>query len=187
MSTVEENDPNLKWYVVHTYSGSEARAKISLLERVEKNNMSHLITDIYVPITTVEKLSDSGKKKKQEKTLYPGYILVKMVYNLETRHLVNSTPKISGFVGNSRNPKPISEKEALRLTSKEQASEEEEIEYKVSYEKGERVKIKDGPFANFNGAIEEVKHDKAKLRVLVSIFGRETPVEIDFDQAEKLS
>ena len=179
-------DPRLKWYVVHTYSGSETKARSALQDRVEKHDMSHLIADIFVPTTKVEKLSDSGKKKIKEKTLYPGYILVKMIYNLETRHLVNGTPKISGFVGDSRNPKPISEQEALRLIAQELASEQAVTEVKATYEKGETVKIKEGAFANFSGTIDEVRYDKAKLRVLVSIFGRETPVEIDFNQAEKI-
>ena len=176
-----------KWYVVHTYSGSEAKAKIALQERIDKLGMAHLISEIYVPTAQIEKLTDSGKKKTRSKTLYPGYILVKMLYSIETRHLVNGTPKISGFVGNNRNPRPISEREALRLTSQELGEEKVINEVKVMYEKGETVKIKEGAFANFSGTIDEVRPEKTKLRVLVSIFGRETPVEIDFDQAEKLT
>ena len=176
-----------EWYVVHTYSGSEAKAKLSLQERIDKFGMAHRISEIYVPTTQIEKLTDSGKKKTRSKTLYPGYILVKMLYSVETRQLVNGTPKISGFVGNARNPRPISEREAMRLISQELGGKEVVSEIKVMYEKGETVKIKDGAFANFSGMIDEVRPEKTKLRVLVSIFGRETPVEIDFDQAEKIT
>ena len=179
---------DLKWYVVHTYSGCEAKAKSALQERVERNGMTELIPEVYVPVTVVEKLQESGKKKVQEKTLYPGYILVKMAYNLETRRLVTGTPKINGFIGDSQHPKPVSEREVLRLTSQETSGEEgKKTEVKVSFEKGEVVKIKEGPFINFNGTIDEVRVEKMKLRVLVSIFSRETPVELDFNQVEKLT
>lgn len=180
------NETSLKWYVVNTYSGCESTARIALLERIERNSVSHLIPEVCVPTTTVEKLSESGKRKRQEKTLYPGYILVKMAYNLDTRRIVTGTPKINGFVGDSKYPKPISEQEVLRLTSRADGGVERS-EIKVSFEKGEVVKIKEGPFANFNGTIGEVRADKMILRILVSIFGRETPVELEFDQVEKLS
>ena len=177
-----------KWYVVHTHSGCEGKAKLALHERIERNGMTRLIPEVYVPITAVEKLTESGKKKTQERTLYPGYILVKMVYTLETRRLVAGTPRINGFVGSSQHPKPISEQEVLRLTTKSEGGEDgmEHMPIKTFFEKGETVKINEGPFANFNGTVDEVRPDKMKLRVLVSIFGRETPVELDFDQVEKV-
>ena len=179
----------LKWYVVHTHSGCESKAKIALQERVERSGMQQLIPEIYVPITAFEKVTESGKKKTQERTLYPGYILVKMSYTLETRRLVTGTPRINGFVGSSQHPKPISEQEVLRLTAQEAGSGEgkEQLPLKAFFEKGEIVKINEGPFANFNGTVDEVRPDKMKLRVLVSIFGRETPVELDFNQVEKVS
>lgn len=180
------NEISLKWYVVNTYSGCESTARNALLERIERNAVSHLIPEVCVPTTTVEKFSDSGKKKRQEKTLYPGYILVKMAYNLDTRRIVTGTPKVNGFVGDSKYPKPISEQEVLRLTTSTKGLSDQ-TEVKVSFEKGEVVKIKEGPFANFNGTIGEVRADKMILRILVSVFGRETPVEIEFDQVEKLS
>ena len=179
----------LKWYVVHTHSGCEGKAKLALQERIERNDMSSLIPEVYVPITAIEKLTESGKKKKQERTLYPGYILVKMTYTLETRRLVTGTPRINGFVGSSQHPRPISEQEVLRLTTRGEdgAEGEEQMQVKTFFEKGETVKINEGPFANFNGTVDEVRPDKMKLRVLVSIFGRETPVELDFNQVEKVS
>lgn len=179
---------DLKWYVVHTHSGCEAKAKLALQERIERNGMSRLIPEVYVPITAIEKLTEGGKKKTQERTLYPGYILVKMAYTLETRRLVTGTPRINGFVGSSQHPKPISEQEVLRLTSPEDSEEgDAQAPIRTFFEKGEIVKINEGPFANFNGAVDEVRPDRMKLRVLVSIFGRETPVELDFNQVEKVN
>ena len=178
----------LKWYVVHTHSGCEGKAKLALQERIARNSMSSLIPEVYVPTTVVEKLADSGKKKTQERTLYPGYILVKMTYTLETRRLVTGTPRINGFVGSSQHPKPISEQEVLRLTThgEDGAEGKGPIPIQTFFEKDEIVKINEGPFANFNGTVDEVRPDKMKLRVLVSIFGRATPVELDFNQVEKV-
>ncbi len=178
----------LKWYVVHTHSGCEGKAKLALQERIERNGMSRLVTEVYVPVTAVERLTEKGKKKTQERTLYPGYILVKMAYTLETRRLVTGTPRVNGFVGSSTHPKPISEQEVLRLTTGggDGAEGEGRTSIETFFEKGETVKIDEGPFANFNGTVDEVRPDKMKLRVLVSIFGRETPVELDFNQVEKI-
>ena len=137
----------LKWYVVHTHSGCESKAKLALQERITRNGMSQLIPEIYVPITAVEKLTEGGKKKTQERTLYPGYILVKMAYTLETRRLVTGTPRINGFVGNSTHPKPISEQEVLRLTARGEggAEGEEQLQVKTFFEKGEVVRSTKAP------------------------------------------
>lgn len=179
---------NKKWYVVHTYSGFEEKAKQGLLDRVKQFKMDEKFGQIFVPRTATEQLLKSGKKKRVERTSFPGYILVEMIMDESTSHLVKETPKITGFVGNQRNPRPMSDQEVLRLTSPEAVEEQaRKVVSQVSFNKGENVKVKDGPFTNFDGVVDEVRPDKMKLRILVSIFGRETPVELDYIQVEKIS
>lgn len=180
-----EADQNFKWYVVHTYSGFEEKAKSALIDRIKQKGMESRFGDIIVPKKTIEKIGIGGKKKKVERTSYPGYILVQMVLDDETRHVVKETPKITDFVGNSKKPRPITDAEALRLTSPEAVAESARVVPEVSFEKGETVKVTDGPFTSFDGIVDEVRPDKMKLRILVSIFGRETPVELDFSQVHK--
>lgn len=175
-----------RWYVVHTYSGFEEKAKQGLLDRIKSQNMQEKFGQVFVPRTVSEQILKSGKKKKVEKTSFPGYILVEMVFGDDTSLLVRETPKITGFVGNVRSPKPMTDQEVLRLTSPEAAAKEKEsMPVEIRFKKGESVKIKEGPFTNFDGIVDEVKADRMKLRVLVSIFGRETPVELDFNQVDK--
>jgi transcription termination/antitermination protein NusG len=176
-----------KWYVVHTYSGFEEKAKQGLLERIKLKGLTERFGEIFVPRIGVEQVLKSGKKKRVEKTSFPGYILVQMVMDDSTNLLVRETPKITGFVGNAKAPRPMSDQEVLRLTSPEAAEAAvKQTVSKVSFEKGETVKVKEGPFTNFDGVVEEVRPDKMKLRILVSIFGRETPVELDFGQVERI-
>ncbi|MEY4630840.1 MAG: hypothetical protein RIQ81_960 [Pseudomonadota bacterium] len=175
-----------KWYVVHTYSGFEEKARQGLLERIKLHNMVEKFGQIFVPRTATEQVLKSGKKKRVEKTSFPGYILVEMAFDDDTSLLVRETPKITGFVGNARSPRPISDQEVLRLTSPEAMAEQaRKVVAQIEFEKGETVKVKDGPFTNFDGIVDEVRPDKMKLRILVSIFGRETPVELDYTQVEK--
>jgi transcriptional antiterminator NusG len=166
----------------------EERAKQTLLERVRANKMDAKFGEIVVPKTATETVLKSGKKKKVERNAFPGYIIIEMEMNEDTNHLVRETPKITGFVGNQRTPRPISDQEVLRLTSpetiKEQAKQQAAT---LSFEKGEVVKVIDGAFTNFDGVVDAVQPDKMKLRILVSIFGRETPVELDYGQVQKLS
>lgn len=181
-------NPNFRWFVVHTYSMFEEKAKSTLLDRIKMNKMEERFGDIIVPKTATETLLKSGKKKKVERNAFPGYIIVEMEMNEDTNHLVRDTPKITGFVGNARNPRPISDAEVLRLTSPEAVREQkQQAAATQNFEKGEQVKVIDGAFTNFDGVIESVQADKMKLRILVSIFGRETPVELDYGQVQKLS
>lgn len=182
-----DKNPNLKWYVVHTYSMFEEKAKQSLIDRIRLNKMESKFGEIVVPKMSHETLLKSGKKKKVEKNAFPGYIIIEMEMGEDTSHLVRETPKITGFVGNARHPRPISDQEVLRLTSPETIKEQVKQQASTqTFEKGETVKVIDGAFTNFDGVVEAVQADKMKLRILVSIFGRETPVELDYGQVQKL-
>jgi transcription termination/antitermination protein NusG len=172
-----------RWYVVHTYSGFENKVKASLEERTRIANMSDLFEEVLVPSEQIVEML-KGKKKTTSRKFFPGYILVKMGFCEESWHLVKSTPKVTGFVGGTSTPTPVpdAEIEALKRQMEEGAIKPKP---KISFERGENVRIVDGPFTNFNGLVDEVKSDKGKLRVLVSIFGRSTPVELYFIQVEK--
>ncbi len=172
-----------QWYVVHTYSGFENRAKQNLEERIKNLGKGEFFSDILVPTETVVELV-KGKRKTSQRKIFPGYILVKMELNEETWHIVKDTPKITGFAGDGTKPIPISEGEVEDILSqmKEGVSK---AKPKISFGAGDSVRVIDGPFVNFIGTIEEVRPEKRKLKVLVSIFGRATPVELDFIQVEK--
>lgn len=171
------------WYVVHTYSGFEGKAKQALEERIKNLGKEELFEEILVPQEQVVELRN-GKKRTTMRKYFPGYMLVKMELNNETWHIVKNTPKVTGFVGGQDSPAMVPEEEVLRITNQlvEGATA---VKPKLTYEKGENVRVVDGPFANFNGVVDEVRPDKGKLRVMVSIFGRSTPVELDFLQVEK--
>lgn len=179
-------NPNFSWYIVNTYSGSEETVKVSLLERIAKAKLDDQFGEIFVPKTTVEKVLKSGKKKMVDKTSFPGYIIIQMALSDRTMGCINNTPKVTGFVGNRRSPRPMSDKDVLRLLNPEFAKQKE-VTSTIAFSKGERIKVADGPFTSFEGVIEEVKAEKMKLKVLVSIFGRETPVELGYSQVNKLS
>ena len=179
-------NPRYKWYIANTYSGSEETAKISLKERIQKAKLENSFGEIFVPKTSVERVLKSGKRKLIDKTSFPGYILIQMELNDHTMGCVTSTPKVTGFVGNRRSPKPMNDKEVLRLLNPKEKLDKEVIST-LKFDKGEVVKVKDGPFTNFDGVVEEIRADKMKLKVLVSIFGRETPVELAYSQVEKHS
>jgi transcriptional antiterminator NusG len=171
------------WYVVHTYSGFENRAKQNLEERVKNLGKGDFFSDILVPTETVVELV-KGKRKTSQRKIFPGYILVKMELNEETWHIVKDTPKITGFAGDGTKPIPISEGEVEEILSQMREGVSK-AKPKVAFSTGDSVRVIDGPFVNFIGTIEEVKPEKRKLKVLVSIFGRATPVELDFIQVEK--
>lgn len=172
-----------QWYIVHVYSGFEAKVKEALLERVRQAKMDEKFEDVLIPAETVVEMK-KGEKRARSKKFFPGYIFVKMELTNETWHLVKNTPKVTGFVGNSTNPPAVSEEEVLRIT---QQIKEGKLKPKVTieFEKGESVRVKDGPFANFAGVVDEVNPEKGRLKVLVSIFGRSTPIDLDFVQVEK--
>ncbi len=171
------------WYVVNTYSGYENKAKQSLEERYRSFGKEEYFSEVLVPTETVVELV-KGKRKTSQRKIFPGYILVKMELNEETWHIVKDTPKITGFAGDPTKPVHISEKEVEGILS-QMKDGVAKAKPKISFGVGDNVRVIDGPFANFIGTIEEVKPEKRKLKVLVSIFGRATPVELDFIQVEK--
>ncbi len=168
-----------RWYIVHTYSGFEGRVKQSLEERIASTAMEDYFSDIVIPEENVVELV-KGEKKTSKRKFFPGYILVRMELSDDTWHIVKDTPKVTGFVGNMK-PSPISDAEVQTLQNR---IDEGTLKPKpkISFEEGDHVKIIDGPFTNFDGIVDEVKAEKGKLRVIVSIFGRSTPVELDFIQ-----
>lgn len=176
-------ESELKWYVVHTYSGYEQKAKLALQEQIRQHKMEKYIGELLIPSENVIELV-RGEKKTTSRKFFPGYMLVHMVLNDATWHLVKNTPKITGFVGNAITPPAVPEEEVARITN-QMVEGTLKPKPKVQFEEGESVRVIDGPFVNFNGVVEEVKPDKGKLRVLVSIFGRATPVELEFVQVEK--
>jgi len=171
-----------KWYIVHTYSGHENKAKLTLLERVKNNGLSEYFGDVLVPTESVMEVV-KGQRRTTTRKFFPGYMFVQMILDDRTFHLVKNTPKITGFLGGTK-PTPVPERE---LTAVQTNMTEGKVKPKarVVFEVGESVRVIDGPFANFAGTIEEVKTDKQKVKVVVSMFGRPTPVELDFAQVEK--
>jgi len=176
--------PEKKWYVIHTYSGYEHKAKAALEERVRSLHMEEKIGDVLVPVERVQELGKGGQRKISSRKFFPGYIFVNMVLDDETWHVIKETPKITGFVGHATSPPEVPADEVREIT---QQMEEGALrpKPKVLFEVGEAIKVIDGPFQDFNGTVEEVKPEKGKVRVLISIFGRATPVELDFVQVEK--
>lgn len=173
-----------RWYVVHAYSGFEKSVQRALLERIARAGMQDSFGQILVPVEEVVEIK-AGQKSISERKFFPGYVLVEMDMNDDSWHLVKSTPKVTGFVGGtSTKPTPISEKEVDKIMQQMQEGVEKPRP-KVLFEAGEMVRIKDGPFTDFNGNVEEVNYEKSRLRVAVTIFGRSTPVELEFAQVEK--
>jgi transcription termination/antitermination protein NusG len=174
----------MRWYVVHAYSGFEKSVQKALLERIRRADMQEQFGEILVPVEEVVEMK-MGQKSISERKFFPGYILVQMDMTDESWHLVKSTPKVTGFVGGtSTKPTPISEKEVANILQQVQEGVEKP-KPKVLFEVGEAVRVTEGPFTDFHGNVEEVNYDKSKLRVSVMIFGRSTPVELDFGQVEK--
>ncbi len=170
-----------KWYVVHTYSGFEEKVKLSVEEKIDKQNLKDRISRILIPTERVIELR-GGKKKESDKKFYPGYILVEMDLDDETWHLIRSTPRVTGFVGGA-NPVALSEEEVSVIVQQLEKGPVPQV--KTQFQKGEGVRIIDGPFTNFMGSVEDVDMDHGRLCVMVSIFGRQTPVELNFFQVEK--
>jgi transcriptional antiterminator NusG len=173
-----------KWYIINTQTGCEATAKSAIEERVRTQKMEQFFGDILIPAENVVELV-KGQKKTRSKKFFPGYMFVQMVLNDETWHLVKHSSKVTGFVGGAKTrPPEVPEAEVFRVTQ-QIAGVAEKPKAKVKFAIGEQVTVIDGPFSNFNGTVEEINEDKAKVKVLVSIFGRPTPVELDFIQVEK--
>ncbi len=173
-----------RWYVVHAYSGFENKVKKSLEERIQRMGMEDAFDEILVPTEEVVEIRD-GQKRRSERKFFPGYVLVKMEMNDATWHLVRDVPRVMGFIGGSSDrPAPISEREADQILNRVQEGVEKPRP-KVLFEVGEVVRVTDGPFTDFTGAVEEVNYEKNRLRVAVLIFGRSTPVDLEFSQVEK--
>ncbi|MEQ1868577.1 MAG: transcription termination/antitermination protein NusG [Vicinamibacterales bacterium] len=185
MSQVEPAaDADKKWYIVHTYSGFEKKVSESLQERVRAYGLQGKIGEVLIPTEDVVEMR-AGRKVVTSKRFFPGYILVEMEMSDEAWHVVKNTPKVTGFVGAGSRPTPLSKDEVDQiLTQVKTASEKPKPKY--MFEKGEQVRINEGPFTSFNGTVEDVNLDKNTLRVMVTIFGRATPVELDFLQVEKI-
>jgi len=180
---IEHPDPDMRWYIVHAQSMFEAKAKQQLEERVIQAGKQADFGHILIPVESVVELV-KGKKKSSQRKFFPGYMLIQMKLTETNWHIVKGTPRITGFVGHAQNPPPLPLEEVERITSQMREGLAK-ARPKFTFKEGDNVRVIDGPFANFNGTVEEVKPEKSKLRVLVSIFGRATPVELDFIQVEK--
>ena len=175
-----------RWYIIHAYSGFENKVRDSVIAEAERMGLTQLVEAVEVPVETVTEVK-RGKKVQAERKFFPGYVLAKLTMTDDVYHLVKNTPKVTGFLGSMGKPQAISEAEAARiLNSKEEAAARPKTEIRVDYEIGDQVKVLEGPFASFNGIVEELDFDKAKVKVSVSIFGRATPVELDFEQVERM-
>lgn len=170
---------NAKWYVIHTYSGYENAVKTSIEKFVAGRNMEDMILRMEIPMETVKEVTDSGETKEVERKVFPGYLLIKMVMTDDTWHLVRNVRGVTGFVGTANKPIPLTEEEVLAMGM-------EKHEIIVNYNVGDHVKIVDGPLASFTGVVEEIDPEKNIVSVMVSMFGRETPVELELDQVEVL-
>ncbi len=173
-----------QWYIVHTYSGFEAKVKESLRQRADALGMGESIEDILIPTEEVVEVKD-GKKTRSTRKFFPGYVLVKMEMTDAAWHVVKNTPKVTGFVGTGNKPVPLSDAEVERIVNQVTVAAEKP-KPKLEYRTGETVRITDGPFNNFTGQVEEVNEDRSTLKVMVTIFGRATPVELEFAQVEKV-
>ena len=177
-------NPDLRWYVVHAYSGMEKAVERNIIERINRAGMQSKFGRILVPMEEVVEIKN-GQKTTTERKFFPGYVLVEMIMDDDTWHLVKHTNKVTGFVGGAKNrPSPISEAEVMKIVNQMQEGTDKP-RHKVEFVVGEYVRVKDGPFTDFNGSVEDVNYDKSKVRVSVTIFGRATPVELEFSQIEK--
>ena len=174
-----------RWYIIHAYSGFENKVRDAIMADATRLGLDALVESVEVPTETITEVR-RGKKVQSEKKFFPGYVLAKLSMNDDVYHLVKNTPKVTGFLGSMGKPQPISEAEAARiLNTQEEAAAAPKTKIKVDYEIGDSVKVLDGPFASFNGIVEELDFDRSRVKVSVSIFGRATPVELEFEQVER--
>lgn len=178
-------NPNLKWYIIHAYSGFERKVKESLESRVNAFGLQNKIVQVVIPTEPVTEIRN-GKKYTVDRMLYAGYVLVQMDMDDHVWHVVKSTPRVTGFVGTGQQPTPLSVEEVDQIFNRVITSKDKP-KFKIKFEKNESVRITDGPFANFNGIVDEVNEDRETLKVMVTIFGRSTPVELEFNQVEKVA
>jgi len=184
LGTADAGNPDLRWYIVHAYSGMEKAVERNIAERIVRAGMQSKFGRVLVPTEEVVEMK-SGQRKTSERRLFPGYVFVEMIMDDESWHLVKHTNKVTGFVGGAKNrPAPISEAEVQKIVSQMQEGTEKP-RHKTEFMVGEFVRVKEGPFTDFNGSVEDVNYEKSRLRVSVMIFGRSTPVELEFSQVEK--
>jgi transcriptional antiterminator NusG len=173
-----------RWYIIHAYSGFENKVRDAIIAEAERMGLSEGVEQVEVPSETITEVK-RGKKVQVDRKTMPGYVLAKLRLSDDVYHLIKNTPKVTGFLGPNGKPQPISEREAARyFGAREEAASAPKREIHIEYEIGDSVKVLDGPFASFNGVVEELDFDKSKVKVSVSIFGRATPVELDFEQVE---
>jgi len=180
-----QHNPNMKWYIIHAYSGFERKVKESLESRVQAFGLQDKIGKVLIPTESVTEVR-GGKKYTSERMFYPGYVLVEMDMDDHVWHVVKATPRVTGFVGTGQQPTPLSEEEVNHIVYKV-ADSKEKPKLKVKFEKGETVRVSEGPFATFTGVVDDVNEDRETLKVMVTIFGRSTPVELEFGQVEKVA
>lgn len=180
----DNQNPNMKWYIIHTYSGFEKKVKESLESRIQAFGLQEKIGKVMIPTEQVIEIR-GGKKYTVERMFYPGYVLVQMDMDDHVWHVVKSTPRVTGFVGTGQQPTPLSQDEVNQIIYR--VVTEKKTTIKQKFEKSETVRIIDGPFANFNGIVDDVNEDRETLKVMVTIFGRATPVELEFGQVEKVA
>jgi transcriptional antiterminator NusG len=173
-----------KWYIIHTYSGFEQKVRNSILDRAKAHKVDELITEVVVPVEKVEEMV-KGERRLTDRKFYPGYVLVRMELNDTTWHVVKDTPKVTGFVGSKTEPTAIPDEEAEKILDqiREGAAKPKP---KIKFEPGDKVQVTDGPFTNFTGTVDEVRADRGRVKVMISVFGRPTPVELEFTQLEKI-
>ncbi len=175
---------SMNWYVIHTYSGYEQKVKLSLLEQFDRSESKERLGEIVIPTEEVVEVR-KGKKKISSRKFFPGYVLINVDMTQDIWYMIKDTPKVTGFLGGGGTPVPLSEEE-VKLIMEQMRGESTRLKPKVLFEKGEDVRVIEGPFVNFNGTVEDVNHDKGKVKVMVSIFGRATPVELEFPQIERV-
>jgi transcriptional antiterminator NusG len=185
MGLEQPTNPNMKWYIVHTYSGFERKVKESLESRIQAFGLQEKIGRVLIPTEPVTEVR-GGKKYTSERMFYPGYVLVEMDMDDHVWHLVKSTPRVTGFVGTGQQPTPLSADEVNQIVYRVSEGKDKP-KLKVKYERNEQVKIIEGPFANFTGVVDEINEDRETLKIMVTIFGRATPVELEFGQVEKVA
>jgi len=175
-----------RWYIVHAYSGFENKVKEAIHSEAKRLGLESFVDAVEVPVDEETEVY-RGKKRTVERKRFPGYVLAKLDMNDQVFHLVKNTPKVTGFLGNQNKPQPITEAEAARILNQkaEEAANPQKMRVKINFEIGDQVRVLDGPFASFNGLVEEIDYDRGRVKVSVSIFGRATPVELEFEQVEK--
>ena len=173
-----------KWYIIHTYSGFEQKVKNAILERAKAQSLDHLVTEVLVPTEMVEEMV-KGERRLSARKFYPGYVLVHMELTDDSWHLVKDTPKVTGFVGSKTEPVAIPDEDAQKIINQMQEGIAKP-KPKIQFEIGDKVQVTDGPFTNFAGVVDEVRPDRGRVKVMISVFGRPTPVELEFTQLEKI-